>query len=105
MQVTEAVAKIARDWSYGPDRLWLLWEIAACYFPLVIYNLLFLDNSLLCWKIVDFLPVISKIVDCMLVILPVIFKIVDSRLFTNTNTSHPNDYSRQLQKLQHLLKV
>ena len=63
------------------------------------------SKRLLCWKIVDFLPVISKIVDCMLVILPVIFKIVDSRLFTNTNTSHPNDYSRQLQKLQHLLKV
>ena len=47
MQVTEAVAKIARDWSYGPDRLWLLWEIAACYFLVVIYSLLFLDNNLL----------------------------------------------------------
>ena len=70
-------------------------------------SLLFSSGHLssLCWKIVDFLPVNSKIVDCMLVILPVIFKIVDSRLFTNTNTSHPNNYSRQLQKLQHLLKV
>ena len=32
----------------GPDRLCLLWEIAACYFPVVIYSLLFRDNSLLC---------------------------------------------------------
>ena len=77
----------------GPDRLCLLWEIAACYFHVVIYSLLFLDNSLLCWKIVNFLLVIltnnrlfSDITGCYLKIasyiateiLRVIFKIVDS---------------------------
>ena len=44
---------------YGPDRLCLLWEeTAACYFYVVIYCLLVLDNSLLCRKIVNFLLVI-----------------------------------------------
>ena len=32
--------------AYGPDRLCLLRKIAACYFLLVIYSLLFLDNNL-----------------------------------------------------------
>ena len=40
------------------DCLCLLWEIAACYFYVVIYSLLYLDNSLLCWKIVNFFLVI-----------------------------------------------
>ena len=33
--------------AYGPDCLCLLRKIAACYFLLVIYSLLFLDNYLL----------------------------------------------------------
>ena len=36
--------------DYGPDCLCLLRKIAACYFLLVIYSLLFLCNSLLCRK-------------------------------------------------------
>ena len=36
--------------DYGPDCLCLLRKIAACYFLLVIYSLLFLYNSLLCRK-------------------------------------------------------
>ena len=37
-------------WDYGPDCLCLLQKIAACYFLLVIYSLLFLYDSLLCRK-------------------------------------------------------
>ena len=45
----------SQNLNIGPDRLCLLWEIAVCYFHVVIYSLLFLDNSLLCRKIVDYL--------------------------------------------------
>ena len=48
----------SQNLNIGPDRLCLLWEIAVCYFHVVIYSLLFLDNSLLCRKIVNFLLVI-----------------------------------------------
>ena len=56
MATNQNIAKV----GLGPDRLCLLWEIAACYFPAVIYSLLFLDNSLLCWKIVNFFLIILK---------------------------------------------
>ena len=43
------------DIDLGPDRVCLLRKMTACYFLLVICSLLFLDNSLLCQKIVNYL--------------------------------------------------
>ena len=58
-QVRRIIVQILYSFSIlGPDCLCLLWEIPACYFPVVIYSLLFPDNSLLCRKIVNFFLII-----------------------------------------------